>query len=107
MGMEYSLSISPDLLNNLPCSYCGDSISVLGERSLSSSFFCCDCDLPANVLFKRMESYSVRMVSLLPSDTYDDSWVFAALAYERFPKFDRVLINWEVCGDGLYDPSSL
>ena len=54
MGMEYSLSISPEILNDLPCSYCGDSISVLGERSLSSSFFCCDCDLPANVLFKRM-----------------------------------------------------
>ena len=54
-----------------------------------------------------METYSVRMVSLLPSDTYDDSWAFAAIAYERFPKFDRVLINWRVCGDGLYEGGAL
>lgn len=103
MGMEYSLTINPDVLNDLPCEFCGGSVSDGISNSSCSSFFCCDCDLPDNVLFNRMETYSVRMVSLLPSDTYDDSWAFAAIAYERFPKFDRVLINWRVCGDGLYE----
>ena len=57
MGMEYSLSISPEILNDLPCSYCGDSVSDGVSDSRCASFFCCDCDLPDNVLFKRMDRY--------------------------------------------------